>query len=375
MSASRLRVWALVLISMLAAIACNKGPDRLPPYGAGAFPWEGRLSSLPDSGGVFPPGDTIAVTIDSNYVPFWDALEVYKFTRGNTTVRLTNVYGGSSTFNCTVPVRTVFELQPAPTSYRASIQPGVSFTVVLFDLPNVAQLNGCGFPTSSLPQLVAVRIDLNGESVVPETHINVLSATGGQPHPLAEGQGGPPDPFGDLQRELTARRMVRFRPVRSATPNGFPETIGPIASIQFDVEYPRVCVQDPAITTAPPQGKVLAYGATEAARSAGVTGANVLVTSGTVRTRVVLLDPDGFTLGFSNTGGSLSTDAGQGPLFDLVFDPIKPPAGWGCTFDASTVKIFDLVVSGVDGAGLVVRNGDSSSVFTRSFVTPLALDE
>jgi hypothetical protein len=353
-------VASLAALSMLGAGGCNVGPDGAGAALPAAFPSQAQLG--PGSS----PGDTVAVAIDSNYIPVLENAEQFVLHRGNTVVELS--LPGAAAPRITLPVRSVFELAAAPTSRYASAHPGGFFTAVLFDLPGRSATPPSVVPTA-YPALVRIGLAYDADAAGPRAPFEFASSelriTGesGRANPVA-GALHPAtgsELFPSLLAELGPRRMIRLRARRDASAGaGFPPGLSAIAGIQFELDYPTACVG--AGIERPVQG----FGATEAAGSTVLIGPPRALDATTSRSSVVLVNPAGFELPFNTDLFSDTSVAGEGPLIDLVFEPIATT----CNFSSAAIAIRNLVVTGIDGEVLVSGPSNSTSYFERYLVKP-----
>jgi hypothetical protein len=350
----------LAALLVLSALACNVGPDGIGAALPTAFPFQAQL------GAGSSPGDTIAVAIDANYIPVLEQAEHFVLHRTNTLVRLSLL--GAASPQLTLPVRALVELSAAPTSSYAKSHPGGFFSAVIFDLPGRSATPASVVP-NTYPALVRIALlhdaDGSGPGAPIEFASSELRITGesGRSNPIASAlhPATGAELFPALLSELGPRRMIRLRAKRAtAGESGFPDGLAAISGIQFDLDYPTSCVG------AGLQRPVDAFAATEAAGSTLLVGPPRVLDATTSRSSVVLVNPAGFELRASDGLFSDASAIGEGPLIDLVFEPLQAP----CNFTANSIAIRNLVVTGLDGAVLVSGPANSSDYFRRYLVRP-----
>lgn len=273
-------------------------------------------------------GDTIAMSIDSNYAPaFGPAFERYDLSMANVTLQIRQ----GSTVLATVVPRAVFDGLSAPASLRNATEPGPFVTIVVFDLPTSLSV--------TLPAATTVTVLVDG--VLP-----TFSATGNL-QILATG-GSPISFISESQpSSLVPRPMLRLQG-RAAGPEveGF-DPAWQIGAIEFRLEYPSAAVSAPDV-----------FPVTEASRSLAFVSTDD--SPGSVR--VVITDPRGFTLP-SSPGYSDGDRVGEGPLIDVTFT--KSP---GQGFVAEDFTIRDLKIFDPDGELLTPvfwPGTDTTAWFTR----------
>jgi hypothetical protein len=272
-------------------------------------------------------GDTLALAVDSNYVPVFEELyERYNLSKDNVSIQ---VSVGSTVVASVVP-RAVFDGFSTPTGLAGPAKPGAYISVVVFDLPTSMAL--------TLPATTTVDLLIDGVKPVPAV-ATTLDITG---------TGGSPISFQESSRpeDLQPRPMLRLRGVSDPTgQNGFnPAWV--IAGMEFTLEFPTTAVTSPD-----------PFPATEAYRSGVVVGPQTV--PGQVQ--IVLSNPAGFSL----PEVPLSTGAkraGEGPILDIVFTKLP-----GQAFQPNQFRIKGLRVTDRDGVRLTPNVGpdtDMTQFFT-----------
>ncbi len=331
----------LVSLTVLAAVvACQPDPGGSGYVETAIFPNEASL------------GSTVAIAIDSNYIPLADSLEHYDLAPGRVQAWVSDGLGAE----LQATVRAVFPLSAAPSARTAPNKPGRWITLVLLDLPTT----GLSVPSTH----ARVRVFAELASGVTQVSIGTfrLVGTGGSPWL-------PPTPgFLSLEKELESRSLLRLRAVRrnpqlGGAPNPADAFLDSwqIGGFEFELDYPS-CLQTPN-----------AYPNTEAVNGTALVGPLTIAPpiAGVSRVRVVLLAPDGFKVPhpYDPFGLTAQNIAGEGPLLDLAFDRV--PGSSGCeAITASGFAIRKLFVTDKNGAKLIDRRSldTDSSALVKMFV-------
>jgi len=280
------------------------------------------------------PGSTIAITLDSSFIPLYDVQEDYALTKRNLVIRVQDSASDASrTWFVDVVPRSVFSTAALPASHwTESGAPGSWLTVAVLDLPNV----------SSIPASLSY----------PKTLYLKLVARNGPPSTLVFGRvsvvganGSPTTAFFPGLDSLESRPALRLRAVQATYPQGF--QVGPssplVGGIEFELEYPG-SLQNPIV-----------YPMTDAAGATATTGPG----SGPNRIRVLIVDADGFQ--FKDPGSPAR--AGEAPFVDIVFKK-NPPSG--AFPSASQFVVRKLYVTDINGNTLIDRRTgatDSTGLF------------
>ncbi len=272
-------------------------------------------------------GDTVAMSISSNHVPFFGAaLERYHLSEDNVTLEIT--HGGA--LLATVAPRAVFDGLSAPTSLKNQVAAGPYLTIAVFDLP-------ASLPVS-LPAATTVGLLIDGVVTGINGKLDILD-TGGSPTAFTSES----EPGG-----LGPRSALRLQGRAAGTGvEGF-DPAWQIGALEFRLEYPSSSVSEPD-----------AFPGTEASRALVFTSAED--PPGSVR--VLVTDPRGFILP-SAPGYPGGDRVGEGPLLDVAF--AKAP---GQGFEAEDFTIRDLKVFDPDGVLLtpIFSPGtDTTHYFARS---------
>lgn len=272
-------------------------------------------------------GDTVAMSIDSNYVPNVGPLaERYDLSADNVTLQIRQ----GSTVLATVAPRAVFDGLSAPASLRSAVQVGPFLTVVVIDLP-------ASLP-ATLPVSTTVRLLVAGQDSGINGSLEILGSGGSPTAFTAESEpaGLAPRPVLRLQGRLAAPGVDGFDPAWT------------IGALELVLEYPAAALSAPD-----------AFPATEASRALVFTSTGD--PPGSVR--VVLTDPRGFTLpatpGYA-TGGNR---VGEGPLLDVAFTKAAGEGFAAVDFTIRDLKVFDpdgVLLTPVFGAGT-----DTTGYFVR----------
>lgn len=338
--------WVAVGIAAMGFVSagCNNGP-----YGTGAnydpllFPWNGEFG--PGSAA----GSTHAFVIDSNYMNVTDAWEGLDLNSDRVTVTLfDDEADGYNWPPIEVGVRSVFNLAPTRTSRQASIQPGVWFTVVLFDMPSFNDVDAGSSGAGPIYPLTARLQVTRADSPLMFWADVEITGENGKPNPMADPAIGGQEL---LMFDLVQRRMIRLRGKRGdpAVPGEakFYASNGDIGGIEFDFRYDPNCLDD-----------IEVFPNTEASNATALVGPVSGPVAGMETVHVVLVDPKGIQLVFLqevpfNPSWVDETLAGTGPLLDLV--GTKPTMSTcDITYPSqSDFVIENLVVTDVDGVELI----------------------
>lgn len=322
----------LASLAALTILGCQPDPGGSIYPETAVFPNEARL------------GGTVAIAIDSNYLPVWDSLEHYDLDRSRVMAFVRDDAG----VELQATVRSVFPLSVTPAAWFASDSPGRWVMVALLDLP----ASGLQVPSNHARVQVFVWV---GQTLEYVSHGTIKLV----------GDGGTPWLNSNLWYEsgLESRSLLRLRAVRRDPQTG--STSGPpdafrdswqIGGIEFEVEYPD-CLKPPE-----------AFSNSEAVLgTALVSVPDPLATP--PKARVVLFAPQGFTVKRPNDPyitSSAPNEAGEGPILDLAFDRVS--GGATCSLiDPSDFVIRKLFVTDKNGDMLIDRrtgDTDSSDLFT-----------
>jgi hypothetical protein len=329
----------LALPVWLAILSCS--PDLrggLADYHLLVFPGEAEL------------GGSAAAVIGSNYTPGADEIEDYELGFSRVGIRIRD----AADVEWDATVRSVFPLAAPATSRLAETRPGAWITVVLFDLPDLAEAPTFDVGTEP-PFLADVIVEIDEEPQLAEEAIGSIRITGLG----GAGVGGQPTTVlwpGVGELELDSR-LVRFRPVLDTGAGvGFPQEPGGtmIAGLQADLAYLKPCFEDAEV-----------YTGTEASDAGIHLGPEVEIGYYAYR-RLVITHPRGFTL-MPPVGGA--PDAlGEGPLIEAAFD--RPSQGV-IDCEAATepgVWLWNVYAVRPDGSTIVDQRGtgvpgESSDLF------------
>jgi hypothetical protein len=325
----------LSFVFLICALACQQGPGGVSDPETAVFPNEARL------------GGTIAIAIDSNYIPAYDVAERYDISPDGVEAWVRDDLGTE----IAATVRAVFPLAPARSSLAAPTTPGRWVTIALVDLPS----SGLSVPSDEAR--VRVTVDVSGAPVDVSKGTIRLVGAGGTPWL-------PPTPgYPALEEEFETRSLLRLRAVRRNPQSG--STTGPadafidsweIGGLELEVQYPD-CLEAPD-----------AYPNSEADHATTLVGPGGTPESGTQTRRIVLLAPGGFRVQrpIDPFGVSSPASAGEGPILDLAFDRVT--GGSTCAeIGPADFEIRSLFVSGKNGETLIDRRSgdtDSSALFT-----------
>jgi hypothetical protein len=327
------------LVLLVAAVACQQGPGGLEDPETAVFPNEARL------------GGTVAIAIDSNYIPAYDVGEHYDISPERVSAWIRDDLGTE----IPATVRAVFPLAPARSSLAAPTAPGRWVTIALVDLP----ATGLSVPSDEARLRVTLEIPGGDPPVVDISKGTIrIEGDGGTPWlpPIAG--------YPALEEELETRSLLRLRAVRRNPQSG--NTTGPadafidqweIGGIELEVQYPD-CLAAPD-----------AYPNSEAVHATALVGPGGGGDPGTQTRRIVLLLPNGFRVQrpYDPLAVSSPASAGEGPILDLAFDRVT--SGSTCqAIGPADFEIRKLFVTGKKGETLIDRrtgNTDSSDLFNR----------
>ena len=349
-----MRRFALLLIVSLTSGGCyGTGVPGTPPT---VFPNEGRpggdMTSDPEEP---PPGTTVAMMIDSNYLPLADKDEWHDIHPGRIEVWFRD--DGNSTPPITetkATVRSVFDLEPDNWSIINLVQPGIWGTVVLFDLPSHIELLGPGIDEGIYPFDVTVFVKVDGMEVQASVAMRetpfTLTSWDGAPQELMWA-----DYWGGQETWLQGMplSMVRLRGKRIAFEAG--QLIG---SMEFDFSSSTCDVEV--------LGARLRSEADWTSNLALVAARGV--NAGDPQ-RVTLISPTGFALTHLTVpvGYFDNTLAGQGPFLDLAIAEND-----SCDADATDPPWFTiehLTVTDLDGVAI-----DPDQTQALDDLTPVGVD-
>jgi hypothetical protein len=251
-------------------------------------------------------GDSVAMAIDSNYIPVpLQGLDRHDLSVDNVTVQ---VRQGSTTL-ATLSPRVVFDGMAAQGSIRAAFDPGIGISIVVLDLP--ASIAGLAPPAA-----VTLRVVVNGAPQSALVGSLYVTGTGGSPTVFKDTVAG--DDWLDPE-DLEPRAALRLHP-QQVGGSGF-DASWEVAGVQFDLEYPVAKLANPE-----------AVAATEAARGAAFVGPEP--SPGVVP--VFLTAPNGFVF-----DGSVGTRVGQGPIIDILFDKVPGQGFAASDFVVRNLKVVD----------------------------------
>ncbi len=294
----------LALVSAIIAVGCNQGPNGQTEPAQLLFPWEGQL-------GDTSTGTTVAIVLDSEYIPFFDSHEFHNLHTDRVRIWLSNVAPDVWDSVEIIP-RSVFSLAVPPSSKRHLTQPGASVTIALFDLPNASAV-----PLAPQTPFVAnVEVWIDQVAVATPTPEFLITGVSGTSNPIvADSIAALYPEFDEFLPSLEPQRMIRLRGKRGLSGDDlFYIGQNAIAGIEFDFIYPSDCLNN-----------LRAYARTEASNATVFVGAPVVdAMAGLETVKVILTDPKGFDLGFlldfPTYNNADTTLAGTGPLLDLAFD-------------------------------------------------------
>lgn len=350
------KLWLAGAIALLVGIAsgCTPPDGGGVPVGSIVFPAEAYL------------GGTVAMAISSNYLPNFDT-ESYGLHRGN--VELQVFYGGGEDDYVPAVPRTVLEISPSRSSRAAIDAPGAFATIVVFDLPTDLEQYFSEFPQPD----VEIWVNQIGVGLLTGGFVTVLGPQDtevghGVPSSLGVGLDSNPSVPGNdglrlLEEGLQPQTMIRLRAVHDdAIPvdkrPGFGAVPGQeIGAIEFSVTYHGDCMEN-----------LRAYPNSEAVGASVILGPVEGAGSSTYQ-KVVLVDPNGFTLDKPVAAVIAGDPAGEGPFLDLAFDWIDA-AGCSYTLEeiADGVSYSGLVVTDLEGEVLVVEPDACDEFFTEHLV-------
>ena len=330
------RVFISIFFSGWLAVGCNLGPNgNATEYQPLLFPSEGQL-------GDTSVGTTVAMIVDSNYIEGSDVLEIHDLHRDRAQVLVSEPVGGAWT-DAPANLRRVFPIQAPSNTVAGQIRPGLTATIVLFDLPSANALNN----PSTFPLTVLLKVLIDGQEDL-SAEFNVLGASGTRTALI--------DPlldiavFGQLNSplgQLAPQPMIRLRGKRG--PGMFEASQRRIGGIEFLFTWDRTC-----ITVVRP------YPATEAAEATALVGPYSPVVGNLRSAKVTLLHPAGFRPQYlasaSGTPTADETLAGTGPFLDLGF---TLQGNSSCSLDSPNIfSISDFRAYDISGNLLI----DSASV-------------
>jgi len=289
---------------------------------------------------VFPGtarlGDTVAIAIDSNYIPApipGDAQEHHDLSRDNVTLKIIQ---GTNTVLHTLDgaeIVAVFDGHAAPASIRQQVGAGVFATIVVFNLPTALDVAPSSYPATNLK----VRLFVDGVAQSAITGKLTILGTG----------GAPTDFFVESEPvDLEPRPTLRLAAVGDGTWEAGFEPARAIGGIEFLLEYPAEALSEPEV-----------FPATEASRGLAFLGPED--TPGEVK--VFLTDPRGFTLPYKAEVDGV----GDGFLLEVAFTKAENEA-----FAAEDFTIRDLKVTDPDGVLLtpVFSSGTDTTAFFERIV-------
>ena len=303
MTEKKLQLAGALALLLGISIGCALDDNGYPIDGSIVFPGEAYL------------GGTVALVLAANYAPIFE-LDHYDLHAGNVEVRV--FYGEGQNDYETVLPRTVFDVNLSPSSRAALNAPGAYSTIVVFDLPTALGEHFTEYPQSD------VRINVNqiGGGGGSFGFVNVLGeqAPGfGEQTFLGLGFDSDPTSWGNdgmrpIEEGLLPQTMVRLRAVHddaipAAKKPGFGAVRGQqIGAIEFWVMYYRYCMEN-----------LRAYPNSEAAGATVILGPPGYTPYWGFQ-KVVLVDPNGFTLDKPTGSAAPLNAAGEGPFLDLAFD-------------------------------------------------------
>ena len=281
-------------------------------------------------------GDTVAMAINSNYIPAplpGDVSERHDLSRDNVSLRILEGTGPSQTLLHTIEddaIVAVFDGHAAPAAIRQQLEPGVFLTVVVFNLPSAFDVAPSSYPATNLK----VRLYVDGANQGVTGKMTVL------------GTGGAPTDFfsGSEPVDLEPRPTLRLRTNNDDTWAAGFEPDAEIGGLEFILEYPTDKVSSPEV-----------FPATEASRSLAFLGPEVA--PGFVK--VFVTDPRGFTLPYK-----IEVDGvGDGFLVEFAFTKLPDEE-----FQPEDFTIWDLKVTDRSGGLLTpvfASNTDTTAYFER----------
>jgi hypothetical protein len=311
-------------------------------------------SELPGKAVVFPKaareGDTAAIALDSNYILDADKWESYTLTRNRVEIFIDD----EDTELKPAEVRGVFSLHVAPNSKEEYFRAGEWVTVALFNLPT-------GLTFSEYPaedRRVVVKID--GEEEEDERREGSITVLWSDlEHPGSETVFDYDGVTPPLEERLEPFITLRLRAVRAvgggdpALDDGFDDG-WEIGGFEVEIVYRHACIYD--VRGVYPTGDASRATAMEA------TPSDYHVPFGYTATRVLMLDPKGFTLqtpshAYAGFEGFVDkTSAGQGPFLDVAFFRNYPQ--FPCAVSANDFKLRRLYVTDLDGQVLIDTRSD-----------------
>lgn len=301
--------WAFAALAVLAAAACN-------PVTQNATLWPGTAA----------PGDTIAMPLSSNHAA--PGHERYDLSSDNVTVELD--WGTASRVVDASDGLRVIESWPHPAAAIDSfVWPTPArgwLSVVVFSLPLDVPAPATATVT---PRRDGAAIPTGFGGVIQAT-LEIVDADPTTAGVLPEAEDLEPPP---LLRLVGKAGASFFDDTWFAAPQS--KRIG---SLEFELEHPAGLTVDDA------------YPMSDAAQAVAL----VRPGSGSNRVKVVVVDPDGFTL--RDDDANRAGEAGDGPFLDVAFvsGPLVP----------SAFHVYDLRVTDLDGVPLIDRAGDATSYFT-----------
>ena len=292
------RVFISIFFSGWLAVGCNLGPNgNATEYQPLLFPSEGQLGDT----GV---GTTVAMIVDSNYIEGSDVLEIHDLHKARVQVLVSDPVGGGWT-DALANVRSVFPIQAPSNTLAGRTRPGLTATIVLFDLPSANALNN----PSVFPLTVRLKLLIDGQEDL-SAEFNVLGTSGTGTaliDPLLSlTLFGINSPLG----QLAPQPMIRLRGKRG--PGMFEASQAKIGGVEFLFTWDRSCIT-----------LVRPYPATEAAEATTLVGPYSPIGGDLRSAKISLIHPAGFRPKYltsaSGTPTADETLAGTGPFLDLGF--------------------------------------------------------
>jgi len=298
MTSWNVRVSICILFAGWLAVGCNLGPGgNATGYQPLLFPLEGQL-------GDTSAGTTVAMIVDSNYIEGSDLLEIHDLHKARVQVLVSDPVGGGWT-DAPANVRSVFPIQAPSNTLAGQNRPGLTATIVLFDLPSASALNN----PSSFPLTVLLKLLIDGQEDL-SAEFNVLGASGTATNLIEPMLNltlfGLQSPLG----QLAPQPMIRLRGKRGA--GKFEASQPKLGAIEFLFTWDRTCINI-----------VRPYPATEAADATALIGPSSPVDGIFRSAKIALIHPAGFRPKYlASASGTLTADetlAGTGPFLDLGF--------------------------------------------------------
>ena len=292
------RVFISIFFSAWLAVGCNLGPNgNATEYQPLLFPSEGQL-------GDTDVGTTVAMIVDSNYIEGSDVLEIHDLHKDRVRVVVSAPVGGGWT-DALANVRSVFPIQAPSNTLAGRTRPGLTATIVLFDLPSANALNN----PSVFPLTVLLKLLIDGQEDL-SAEFNVLGTSGTRTaliHPVLDLTiFGLNSPLG----QLAPQPMIRLRGKRG--PGMFEASQPKLGGVEFLFTWDRTCIT-----------LVRPYPATEAAEATALVGPSSTIAGDLRSAKISLIHPAGFRPKYltsaSGTPTADETLAGTGPFLDLGF--------------------------------------------------------